>query len=67
MCIRDSIVTGQASSVPELPLYIVNQTQIAVEIGNSWVNVNYPSSTTEKLMAESTQFSVAVGLAEAKI
>ncbi|MBP6042131.1 type IV pilus assembly protein PilM [Candidatus Saccharibacteria bacterium] len=61
------IVTGQASSVPELPLYIVNQTQIAVEIGNSWVNVNYPSSTTEKLMAESTQFSVAVGLAEAKI
>jgi len=61
------IVTGQASAVPELPLYIVNQTQIAVEIGNSWTNVNYPNSSTEKLMVASTQFSVAVGLAEVKI
>lgn len=28
---RKIVVTGQASSVPELPLYLVNQTQIAVE------------------------------------
>ncbi|MBP7017942.1 type IV pilus assembly protein PilM [Candidatus Saccharibacteria bacterium] len=61
------IVTGQTSSVPELPLYLVNQTQTAVEIGNSWTNVNYPSNTTEKLMSASTEFSVAVGLAEASI
>lgn len=58
------IVTGRASVLPEFPVYLVNKTNIAVEIGNSWINVAYPKTSYNDLMSVSNQYAVAVGLAE---
>ena len=58
------IVTGGASIIPELPLYIANKFNINVEIGNAWRNVSFPSSQQNELLSVSNHFAVAVGLAE---
>ncbi len=58
------IVTGGASILPELPLYIANKLGINVEIGNAWRNVNIPPDQQDRAMAVSNHFAVAVGLAE---
>jgi type IV pilus assembly protein PilM len=58
------IVTGGASIMPELPLYVANKTGISVEIGNSWTNINFPADRQNELMAVSNHFGVAAGLAE---
>lgn len=58
------VMTGGASSLPEFPLYIANKTGIDVEIGNAWRNVAYDQSRQNELMAVSTHFGVATGLAE---
>lgn len=58
------IVTGGASTIPELPLYIANKFGVNVEIGNSWRNVAFGSERQNELLAVSNQFGVAVGLAE---
>lgn len=60
------IVTGGASTTPELPLHVANQTGIQVEIGNAWLNTGYPDSKHNDLMAVSGGFAVAAGLAERK-
>lgn len=62
--INKIVVTGRLATLPEFPLYLVNHTQIPVEIGNSWVNVSYPNSMVNDLASVSHQYSVAVGLAE---
>ena len=58
------IVTGGASTMPELPLYIANKFGISVEIGNAWTNASFPADKTNELMAISNHFAVAAGLAE---
>ena len=58
------IVTGGASTMPELPLYIANKFGISVEIGNAWTNVSFPAERQNELMAMSNHFGVATGLAE---
>jgi type IV pilus assembly protein PilM len=58
------IVTGGASTIPELPLYIANKFGISVEIGNSWTNISFPATKQNELMAISNHFGVAAGLAE---
>jgi type IV pilus assembly protein PilM len=58
------IVTGAASSLPEFPLYIANKFGINVEIGNAWRNVSFPSARQNELLAVSSHFGVAAGLAE---
>lgn len=58
------IVTGSASVIPELPLYIANKFGLNVEIGNAWRNVAYSSDRQNELAALSNQFGVAAGLAE---
>ncbi|HEY5549863.1 MAG TPA: type IV pilus assembly protein PilM [Candidatus Saccharimonadales bacterium] len=58
------IVTGGASTMPELPLFIANKFGISVEIGNSWTNVSFPADKQNELMAISSHFGVAAGLAE---
>lgn len=58
------IVTGGASSLPEFPLYIANKFGISVEIGNAWRNVSFPASKQNELLASSSHFAVAAGLAE---
>jgi type IV pilus assembly protein PilM len=64
MRIERIIVTGGASTMPELPLYIANKTGISVEIGNAWTNVSFPADKQNELMAVSNHFAVAAGLAE---
>lgn len=58
------IVTGGASTIPELPLYLANKFGINVEIGNAWRNVSFAADRRNELLAVSNQFSVAAGLAE---
>ena len=58
------IVSGGASVIPELPLYLANKSGLNVEIGNSWRNVAFERDRQNELLAISNQFAVAVGLAE---
>ena len=58
------IVSGGASALPELPLYIANKFGINVEIGNPWRNVSFPPARQDELMAMANHFAVATGLAE---
>ncbi len=57
-------VTGGASAIPEFPLYIANRFGLSVEIGNAWRNVMFAADRQNELLSVSSQFSVAVGLAE---
>jgi type IV pilus assembly protein PilM len=58
------VVTGGASTLPEFPLYIANRFSVNVEIGNAWRNVSFPESMKNDLLAVSSHFAAAVGLAE---
>ncbi len=58
------LVTGGASTLPELPVYIANKTGITVEIGNAWRNVSIPPDRQNELAAVSNHFAVAAGLAQ---
>jgi len=58
------IVTGGASTIPEFPLYLANKFGMNVEVGNAWRNVSFAADRQSELLAVSSQFSVAVGLAE---
>jgi type IV pilus assembly protein PilM len=62
--IEKIVVSGGASTLPGFPLYLANKTGQQVEIGNAWLNVSYPQSSHNDLIALSNNFSVAVGLAE---
>ncbi|HSX45151.1 MAG TPA: type IV pilus assembly protein PilM [Candidatus Saccharimonadales bacterium] len=64
MKIERIIVTGGASTLPELPLYIANKFGVNVEIGNAWRNVTFPASRQNELLTVSNYFAVAAGLAE---
>ena len=57
-------VTGGASTIPEFPLYLANKFGLSVEIGNAWRNVSFAANRQNELLAVSSQFGVAVGLAE---
>jgi len=58
------VVSGGASTLPGFPLYLANKLGVQIEIGNAWLNVAYPQSRHNDLIALSNNFSVAVGLAE---
>ncbi len=58
------VMTGGASALPEFPLYMANKFGINVEIGNAWRNVQYGPERQNELMAVSSHFGVATGLAE---
>lgn len=58
------VVSGGASTLPGFPLYLANHLGMQIEIGNAWLNVSYPQSKHNDLIALSNHFSVAVGLAE---
>jgi type IV pilus assembly protein PilM len=58
------IVTGGGSVLPEFPLYLANKFNMNVEIGNAWRNVQFAADRQNELLSISSQFSVAVGLAE---
>ena len=58
------IVSGGASTIPELPLYLANKSGLNVEIGNAWRNVTFDRDRQNELLAISNQFATAVGLAE---
>ncbi|MCA9323515.1 type IV pilus assembly protein PilM [Candidatus Saccharibacteria bacterium] len=58
------LVTGGASTLPEFPLTLANRFGISVEIGNSWRNTSFAASKQNELLAASSRFAVAAGLAE---
>jgi type IV pilus assembly protein PilM len=58
------ILTGGTTALPELPTYLSNATGVPVEIANSWTKVAYQAQLQDTLMGLSTQYGVAVGLAE---
>ncbi len=58
------VMTGAGSLLPEFPLYIANKFGISVEIGNAWRNVSYGQDRQNELMALTSHFGVAAGLAE---
>lgn len=58
------IVTGGASALPEFPLYLANKFGIEVEIGNAWRNISFSPERQNELLAVSSHFGVAAGLAE---
>lgn len=58
------IVTGGASTLPELPLYLANKFTLNVEIGNPWRNVAFAADRQNELLAVANQYGVAAGLAE---
>lgn len=58
------IVTGGASTLPEFPVYAANKFGINIEIGNAWRNVVFPADRQNELLAVSSSFGVATGLAE---
>jgi type IV pilus assembly protein PilM len=57
------VVTGAASALPELGPFLANSTGLPVEFGNAWINTSYPSGLQDKLMALSSEYATAVGLA----
>ena len=66
IAVQRVIVTGGASTLPELPLYIANKFNISVEIGNAWRNISFSADRQNELAAVSNYFAVAAGLAERK-
>lgn len=58
------IVSGAAGAIPDLPLYIANASNTAVELANSWGYVSYPAQQHDKLQSVSLDFTVAIGLAQ---
>lgn len=58
------ILTGNASALPEFPLFFANKFSLNVEIGNAWRNVQFGADRQNELLAISNQFGVAAGLAE---
>ncbi len=56
------VVTGGASALPGLPLYIANRTGIQVEIGNPWQNISYSPSQYNELIRLSSHYATALGL-----
>jgi type IV pilus assembly protein PilM len=57
------VVTGATAGLPELGSFLANSTGLPVEFGNAWVNVSYPAGLQDKLMAISSEYAAAVGLA----
>lgn len=57
------VMSGTATSVPEVPVYIADNADLPVEIANPWINISYPATQHEQLMNYSAQFAVASGLA----
>ncbi|MEI6756204.1 MAG: pilus assembly protein PilM, partial [bacterium] len=62
--IDNLIVSGGAAAIPELPLHLANKFGVNVEVGNAWRNVAYGQERQNELLSLSSQFGVAVGLAE---
>jgi len=58
------VLTGGTTALPELPTYLSNAAGLPVEIANSWLKVAYQAQLQDTLMGLSTQYGVAVGLAE---
>ncbi len=61
------ILAGNATSLPDFPVYVANKFNINVEVGNAWRNVTFSPDRQNELLALSAQFAVAVGLAERRV
>ena len=57
------VITGPATSLPELGPFLANSVGLPVEFGNAWIKVSYPAGLQDKLLSLSSEFAAAVGLA----
>jgi len=57
------IITGSASTIPELAAFFATSTGMPVEFGNAWANVSYPGNLQDTLAGISNNYAAAVGLA----
>jgi type IV pilus assembly protein PilM len=58
------VLTGGAIGIPELATNIATATGLNVEVANSWLKVGYHADLQNTLMGLSSEYGVAVGLAE---
>lgn len=58
------IVSGYAGAVPMMNNYIANKTNITTTIGNPWSNVVVNQAQQQMLAPVSSEFAVAIGLAQ---
>lgn len=58
------IVSNYGVTVPGLAQYLNTKVNIRVELGNPWQKVHVSANDQSKLQALSSQFAVAIGLAE---
>jgi len=58
------VLTGGTTALPELIPYLSTAMGLSVEVANAWTKVGYQAQLQETLMGLSTQYCVAVGLAE---
>jgi type IV pilus assembly protein PilM len=61
--VKNLILTGRSSAMPELNLYLAKSLNIAVQMANPWVHVSYPQAIQQQIEALSLEYGVAVGLA----
>lgn len=62
--IPSMIVSNYGVTVPGMAEYLANKVSIKVELGNPWQKVHVSANDQVKLQALSSQFAVAIGLAE---
>jgi type IV pilus assembly protein PilM len=58
------VLGGYAAVLPQFPNHITTKLEIASEVANPWINIVYTQAQAEQLAALSSQFGVAVGLAQ---
>ena len=57
------VLTGGASKLPGVVIYLAEALGLEVQIGNPWDGISLPSQISKKLIDEGTSYGVAVGLA----
>lgn len=61
--VKRLILTGGVANLIGLPEYAGQRLQMAVQLGNPWTQINFPSQLKQKLESEAQSYSIAVGLA----
>lgn len=61
--VKRVVLTGGTAKLPGLILYLAETLGLEVQVGNPWEGISLPSQVSQKLIQESTSYSVSVGLA----
>lgn len=61
--VKRIVLTGGTAKLPGLVLYLAEALGLEVQVGNPWEGISLPSQVSQRLIQESTSYSVSVGLA----